>query len=160
MLFHVSIDADQPRHVAKVIAELWGGIATPFPSVIEGSWVALAGDDRNTILEVYPRGTELVEGEGDADAYGVIGSNGRRSSTHFAMATSMSVAQVTAIAEREGWTVKYRKRGDAFGVLELWIENARMIEVLTPEMQQEYLTVLTIEGWQGFLAANGMAEAA
>lgn len=34
MLFHLSIDADDPRHVAEVIAELWGGVATPFPPVV------------------------------------------------------------------------------------------------------------------------------
>ncbi|HVJ03643.1 MAG TPA: hypothetical protein VM662_15800, partial [Sphingomonas sp.] len=96
MLFHVSIDADDPRHVAEVIAELWGGIATPFPPVIEGSWIAMAGDDRNTAVEVYPRGTELVEAAGDADAHGRIGANGRHSSTHFAMATALGVEQVLA----------------------------------------------------------------
>ena len=56
MIFHVSIDADDPRHVAEVLAELWGGRAVPFPPVLKGSWVALAGDDRNTTVEIYPRG--------------------------------------------------------------------------------------------------------
>ena len=68
MLFHLSIDADDPRHVAHVLAEYWGGVAMPFPPVIEGSWVAFAGDDRGTIVEVYPRGTEVHESAGDADA--------------------------------------------------------------------------------------------
>jgi hypothetical protein len=156
MLFHVSIDADEPRRVAEVIAEMWGGTATPFPPVIEGSWIAMAGDERNTAVEVYPRGTELVEGEGDADGYGMIGSNGRGSSTHFAMATHLGMKDVLAIARREGWPIKYRKRGGAFGVLELWIEGARMIEVLTPEMQAEYRAAFTVEGWKGFLASAGV----
>ena len=60
MLFHLSIDARDPRHVANVIAELFGsGKAAPFPPVAEGSWVALALDERNTTVEVYPRGTVL-----------------------------------------------------------------------------------------------------
>ncbi|NIJ20964.1 hypothetical protein FHS95_002656 [Sphingomonas naasensis] len=159
MLFHLSIDADDPRRVAQVIAELWGGVASPFPPVIDGSWIAMAGDDRNTAVEVYPRGTELVEAEGDADAVGAIGGNGRHSSTHFAMATAMGVEQVLAIAKREGWPAKYRKRGGAFGVLELWIEGSRMIEVLTPEMQAEYRATMTVAGWNGFLASVGMANA-
>jgi len=54
MLFHVSIDAENPKRVAEVIAELWGGVATPFPQVIVGSWVALAGDARNTMVEIHP----------------------------------------------------------------------------------------------------------
>jgi hypothetical protein len=161
MIFHVSIDADDPRHVAQVIAELWGGIATPFPPVMgEASWMAMAGDDRNTTVEVYPRGTELVEGEGDTDAYGVIGGNGARSATHFAMATNLGVEQVRAISAREGWPVKYRKRGGVFGVMELWIEGTRMVEVMTREMQDEYLAAITIEGWQGFLASQGTQAAA
>ena len=68
MLFHLSIDADDPRNVANVIAELWGGQAFPFPPVLTGSWVAMAGDDRGTTVEVYPRGAELHEAPGDADA--------------------------------------------------------------------------------------------
>lgn len=160
MLFHLSIDADDPRRVATVIAELWGGTATPFPPVIEGSWIAHAGDDRNTAVEVYPRGTEFREAEGDADAYGVRGGNGNRSATHFAMATPLNRETVFAIAGREGWLAKYRKRGDVFGVIELWVEGTRMIEVLTPEMQIEYLQAMTVEGWTGFLASVGQGEAA
>jgi hypothetical protein len=160
MLFHVSIDADDPRHVAEVIAELWGGVATPFPPVIEGSWIALAGDDRNTAIEVYPRGTELVEGEGDADAIGRIGAQNRRSATHFAMASNLGFDAIKAIGDREGWPVKYRKRGGAFGVIELWIEGARMIEVLTPEMQAEYLGAFTVESWQAFVASMREMQAA
>jgi hypothetical protein len=154
MLFHLSFDAEDPRHVAEVIAELWGGKAFPFPPVGEGSWVAMAGDARNTTVEVYPRGAELVVAEGDADSYAVIGGNGPRSSTHFAMATELSLEQVTAIAEREGWPCKYRKRGGLFGVIEFWVEGTRLIEVLTPEMQAEYLATVTIEGMQRMFGAG------
>lgn len=160
MIFHVSIDADNPRHVAEVIAELWDGQATPFPPVIDGSWVALAGDERNTIIEVYPRGTELVPADGDADAYGVAGSPDRRSATHIAIATRLEADAVYAIAQREGWPAKYRKRGDAFGVIEFWVEGSRMIEVLTPAMQGEYLGAMTVEGWNGFLASAGIGQPA
>jgi hypothetical protein len=138
MIFHVSIDADDPRHVAEVLAELWGGKAVPFPPVLKGGWVALAGDDRNTTVEIYPRGAELFETEGDADAHGVVGSPDRRSATHFAMATALPAERVFEIARREGWPVKYRKRAGVFGVIELWVEGCRLIELLTPEMQAEY----------------------
>lgn len=141
MIFHVSIDAENPRHVAQVIAELWGGVAGPFPPVAEGSWVAMAGDDRNTSVEIYPRGTELVEAEGDVDSFARPSSNGAYSSTHFAMATALGMDEVLAIAARECWPAKYRKRGGIFGVIEFWIEGTRLIEVLTPEMQAEYLAM-------------------
>lgn len=152
MLFHLSIDADDPHRVAAVIAELWGGQAFPFPPVLTGSWVAMAGDGRGTTLEVYPRGAELHETPGDADAIGVIGANPGHTATHFAMATPLDAAAVAAIAEREGWPSKYRKRGGIFGVIEVWIEGRVLAEVLTPEMQREYLDGLTIPAWQAMLA--------
>lgn len=159
MLFHLSIDADQPRHVAAVIAEMWGGKALPFPPVATGSWIALAGDGRGSAVEVYPRGTEFIEASGDADAIGIQGNMDRRSATHFAMATDLDAEGVFAIARREGWPAKYRKRGDVFGVIEMWVEGCRMIEVLTPDMQAQYCGALTIGNWEGMLAAKAPVHA-
>lgn len=152
MIYHVSIDADDPQQVATVLAELMGGQATPFPPVIAGSWIAFAGDAHNTAIEVYPRGTELHEVDGDEDAIGLPGPADRRSATHIAIGTTLDPEAVFTIAAQEGWPAKYRKRGDAFGVMELWVEGVRMIEVLTPVMQREYLRTMTIAGWNGFLA--------
>ena len=130
------------KHVAEVFAEIWNGRAVPFPPVAVGSWMAIAGDDRNNLIEVYPRGTELVEVHGDADAQGeAAGAPRPHSPTHLAIGTKMTTDEVLALAQREGWPAKYRKRGGAFGVIEMWVEGWRMIEVLTPEMQQEYLSL-------------------
>lgn len=152
MLFHVSIEADDPWHVAEVIAEIWGGEALPFPAVIDGSWAALAGDNRSTLIEVYPRGTQLHPTGGDA--IGVLAAHRRHNPTHFAMATNLSADLVFAIAKREGWEAKYCKRGGAFGVIEIFMEGCQMIEVLTPEMQQEYVDAITIPNWKAMLAAD------
>lgn len=160
MIFHVSTDARDPQRVACVIAELWGGVATPFPAVIDGSWIAMAGDARNSAVEFYPAGTELVQGQGEAGGHGEIRNSGGGSSVHFAMATPKSIDEVQAIAAREGWTAKVCTRGGAFRVIEFWVEGTRMIEVLTPEMQAEYLAAFTVPNWQGFLAGQAMAEAA
>ena len=142
MIFHLSIAADDPTRVARVVAELWGGKARVFPPVGNGSAVAMAGDAIGTTLEIYARGTELAPADGDADAYAEINPEApRRTATHIAMATRLSQQQVFAIAEREGWLAKYRKRGGMFGVIELWLENAVLAEVLTPEMQAEYQAV-------------------
>ena len=142
MLFHMSIAAENPRHVAGVLAELWQGEARPFPPVSDDGWVALAGDERGTLIEVYPHGTVLREGDGDVDAYGDPSGTDRFSASHGAIATDLDREAVLAIAEREGWPAKYRKRGGLFGVVELWIEGRQMMEVLTPEMQAEYLAAM------------------
>jgi hypothetical protein len=135
MLFHMSIAAKNPQHVAAVIAELWGGEALPFPPVAEGSWIAMAGDERATAIEVYPSGVVLRESEGDADAHGVQTSGPPFTPTHAAIATGFSQERIFELARREGWPAKYRRRGGVFGVIEMWIEGAQMVEVLTPEMQ-------------------------
>lgn len=162
MLFHVSIDAQSPQAVAEVLAELLGGEALPFPPV-EGGWLAMAGDERATLIEIYPRGTLLYEVKGDHDAEGYVDEFAswiRGSATHFAMATRLTLSQVCAIAERMGWSAKYRRRGDAFGVIEMWIENERMIEVLTPQMQREYVEAMSPAGYRALLGEFGERLAA
>jgi hypothetical protein len=152
MLFHLSIEADDPQHVAQVIAEFWEGEALPFPAVIDGSWAALAGDDRSTMIEVYPRGTELHPTSGDA--VGILSRSRRHNPTHMAIATRLPADIIFTICKREGWEAKYCRRGGAFGVIEIFMEGCQMIEVLTPEMQQEYLDAITIPNWKAMLAAK------
>ena len=152
MLFHVSIEADEPFRVASVFAEIWGGAAMPFPPVAEGSWVAFAGDERATIIEVYPRGTELHQSE--EGAVGLAGSPRRHNATHFAMATALDADAILAIAAREGWAAKYCSRGGKFGLIEMWVEGSQMVEILPPEMQAEYLDAITIENWTRMLEAG------
>ena len=163
MLYHLSIEADEPCRVATVFAEIWGGVAMPFPPVAEGSWVAFSGDERSTIIEVYPRGTELHQAEGAADAVGIPATPRRHNATHFAMATNHDLATILGIAKREGWPAKYCSRGGKFGVIEMWVEGCQMVEVLTPAMQQEYLDAVTIENWMRMVQGGpppAMAKAA
>lgn len=143
MIFHASIDADDPRRVADFLASLWNGQVLPFPAVIDGSWIVLAGDDHGSAIEVYPRGTELVQADGDADAYGVKRMPAIGTATHLAIATPLSAQEVHRLTAAQRWSTKYRRRGGMFGVIEIWIENRLMIEALTDEMQVEYTGSLT-----------------
>ncbi len=157
MLFHMSIAANDPQRVASVLAEFWGGEALPFPPVSEGAWIALAGDERGTGVEVYPADVVLRETDGDADAHGARAPAQTYTPTHGAIATGLRREQVLAIAAREGWPAKYRSRGGMFGVIELWIERRQMMEVLTPDMQAEYLAGMTIANWKQMLDAGPAA---
>lgn len=148
MLFHMSIAASDPKHVAEVFAELWGGEAFPFPPVSDNGWIAVAGDARGSAVEVYPADVVLREADGDADAYGEVTGQVAYTATHGAIATALDLDAVMAIAAREGWPAKYRKRGGMFGVVELWIEGRQMMEILTPSMQDEYVTAMSFDTWR------------
>lgn len=152
MLFHLSIAARDPQHVAEVIAEFWRGEACPFPPVTPGSWIALAGDERGTAIEVYPLGTVLRAAEGDADCFGERTAQTGFTATHAAIATVLGRDEALAIATREGWPAKYLRRGDAFGVIELWIEGRQMVELLTEEMQAEYLALMAADNYRAMFS--------
>jgi hypothetical protein len=144
MIHHLSISARDPRHVAEVLAEFMGGAAVPFPPN-PGSWFALQLDGNGTGVEVYPAGSELrpagpggtgfAMGEAREPGYGP---------THFAMSVDTSPEAIAKISEREGWQCYQCERGagagaGGFHVMEVWIENAGMIELLPPAFAAEYL---------------------
>ncbi len=159
MLFHISMAAERPQKSARLIAELWGGRAYPFPPVADGSWIAMAGDVRGSAIEVYPIGTELHQGAGEAGAQSRAGRPSPNGPVHVAIATELGVGDVKGIARRFGAPAKVCSRGP-FRVIEVWVEGCFMIEVLTPEMQAEYLAAFNLRGYERFLAESGLAAAA
>lgn len=154
MIFHLSIPADDPAHVAAVIAELWRGESFAFPPFPD-SFTAMAGDDRCSAVEVYPRALELHPATGDSDVEARPAARPARfGACHAAIATPLSEEEVHAIARREGWTCRTLSRGGVFHVIEFWVENAFMIEVLTAPMQAEYRERVTIPGWRAMLSSG------
>lgn len=146
MLFHASIPAEHPERAAAIIAELWQGFYGPFPPFPK-SFIAIAGDARGTEIEVVPRSQENRIGEVEV----VPGYNEQadgHSACHLAIATPLSEAEVLSIAEREGWHARVCDRGGCFHVIEFWLENRFLLEVLTESMQREYLAFLTPDSWQ------------
>lgn len=158
MLFHISMAAERPRQAAQLIAELWCGRAYPFPPVADGSWIAMAGDERGSAIEIYPLGTELHEGAGGAGAQSRAGRPSRNGPVHVAIATELSMGEVKGIARRFRAPAKVCSRGP-FRVIEVWVEGCFMIEVLTPEMQAEYTASFNFDGYERYLA-EGLAKAA
>ncbi len=153
MIHHMSFAARDPRGAAEAIAALWRGEAFPFPPVGEGSWVAISGDDRGTTMEVYRAGTELHPADGDADGAPVVRPEAPRYvASHAAIASPLGEDEIKAIAAERGWIAKYRKRGGIFGVIEFWVENSFMLEVMTPEMQREYTGFMSRDAWRAMLA--------
>jgi hypothetical protein len=146
MLFHASIPADEPEHVAGVIAELWRGSVLPFRP-FPGAFMAWSGDDRRTVVDVYPRGREHVPAEG---VFGVRTNPAPSaySESHLALGVAMSSDEISAIAAREGWLAQSSDRGGLFTVVELWVENKFLLELLTPEEQERYAENMTLANLQ------------
>src|SRR6201996_566400 len=150
MIHHLSIAARDPKQPAGVLAELMGGTAVPFPPN-PGSFFALQLDEHGSGVEVYPAGTVLQPGgvtggsfvKNDARGYG---------STHFALSVGTEAATVQAIAERAGWQCFDCNRGP-FHVIEVWVENETMVEILPPEYAAEYLAFTRPERFAEAMAA-------
>ncbi len=143
MIHHLSISARDPQHVAEVLAEFMGGAATRFPPN-PGSWFAHQHDEHGTGVEVYPAGTELRPA--GAQGVGFVMTEPRAPAfgpTHFALSVAMSPEAIARIAAREGWQCECCERGaGGFHVMEVWLENEGMIELLPPAYAAEYLELV------------------
>lgn len=139
MLHHMSISVKNPQHVANVMAEIMHGQVVPF-SPNPGAYMMLVGDEFGTGIEFYPLGSELIP-----DAWqGQVGFQvnehpANYTSVHAAISVPLNIEEIERIGTREGWRVHLCSRNDIFDVVEFWIENRLMLELLTPEMVTKYL---------------------
>lgn len=156
MINHISIAVNNPEKVANVLAELWNGFVVPFPPC-PGSFMVFADDGRGSAVEVTPVDTILVPGEGlpseenfDANTpteefeAKFVKSDfvPRYSPTHLNINTQLSEAEVKEIAKREGWrTLTCNRDRGLFQLIELWIEDRFMLEVMTPEQTKRYVEI-------------------
>lgn len=140
MIHHISVAAAHPLHVAQVLAEIWHGQAAPFPPH-PGSFMVMAMDEFGTMIEVYPAGTELTPGASEAE-FSRNAAPSPYQATHAAVSVPASREEIEQIAAREGWMVRYCSREGFFEVIEFWVENTLMIELLTPQMADRYTTFM------------------
>lgn len=154
MIHHLSIPAANPRHVARTLVELFGGSLTGFQPY-GNSFIAWAGDEHGTAIEVYPIGTEMVPdaGEGQANFRHNPGASAFVA-THAAVSVQRSAEEILVLAEREGWRAIRLSRG-SFNVIEFWIENRVMLELLTEEMKEQYLRATRFADAHRFQTKSG-----
>jgi hypothetical protein len=159
MIAHFSIPAREPERVARVFARLIDGVAMPFP-VVPGAWVAIARDGSGAGVEVLPEASAHNPGQGDTDptrrANGPEvmpwevqirqdGAAQTASGFHVALTSPLSREEIIAIGHEQGWRAVYCDRGGVFDLIELWVENRFLIEVMPPEGVERYLAFYTPE---------------
>ena len=159
MIYHASIGVRNPERVAKAIARLWGGEAVPFLGVRNGSWMALAGDDRGSAIEVYFSGIVLDPSEEGSVGLQPVELGSELTSTHLAIGTDLTEEEVISLGEEEGWFTRKKDRHLPFGVIEIWVEDHILFEVLTAEMRADYVRATSIDGWHAYLEQEKGGEA-
>ncbi len=137
MIHHVSIPAADPKHVAEVLAELMSGRSYPFPALIPGSFMAVSGDEHATMIEVYPADDHVVPLRNVPVA------------SHVLLSVPAEHNAIMGVGAREGWRTQIHGRGvpgqdPFFYVIELWIENRIMLELVPEDMMEEYIEQIQI----------------
>ena len=143
MIHHVSIEADDPMKVATVLAALMGGTAREgFP--FEHSCAAFSGDQYGTMIECWQRGRVVAIPEAGPGKFEIseAASVQEHQSFHTALSVPLDDPEIMAIADDAGWETAVRGNG-AFSVVEVWIENRLLLEVLSPTQAENYLRAMT-----------------
>lgn len=145
MIHHISLAVNNPLHAAKVVAELWQGRAIPFPDH-PGSYFTISLDRYGTAIAFMPKGTVLKPGSSlelvrfsdpNPDATGYT-------ATHVNIAVPISEAQIYEIADREGWRA-VRCKHAGLELIEFWVENEILLELLPPTLMEQYLVMVQPE---------------
>ncbi len=139
MIHHLSVAAHDPKGVAEFFAELLDGVSVDFPPN-PGSYMAFARDGNGTGVEVYPAGSLMTPNAEQGAIFARRPAQApERSATHFALSVSRDAAEVAAMARARGWDCFTCDRGGHFHVVEIWVENAWLVEILPPSFAEEYL---------------------
>jgi len=157
MIAHFSIPARDPRRTAEVFGRLIDGVVMPFP-VVEGAWIAIARDGSGVGVEVVPAATAHHMGAGEA---GVAtpgpfvmpwetqirpdGDPESSSGFHVAITSTLSAEEIILLARAENWRAVHCDRGGVFDLVEVWVDNRSLVEVLPPGGTRRYLDFYTPE---------------
>lgn len=159
MLHHISFNARAPERAAQGLAALLGAkaVRAPAPPFPSEAWFVCCGDDAGTLIEVMPWGETR-----DASAPRGVGFDPEMrpsSGGHVLMSTELSEERIFALGEREGWRVETADAG-LFKFVKVWVENAFLIELMTPEMTRGYVAAFGAAGIDAVDAKLRALEAA
>lgn len=148
MIVHVSLPADDCALVARVLAELLDGGALPFPPGGPTTWNVWSRANDCQIV-VLPRGQVMVAGPCEQVwAQRPRDPADRASESHCAIAGPRPASEVVALATAVGWVARVCDRGGFFTAVEVWVENAYLVELLDPDQLAAYRRSMTVDTWR------------
>jgi hypothetical protein len=153
MIHHISIAANQPQHVAQVLAELCQGQAADFP-YHPGCYIVLPLDLHGTMIEVLTPGSEFTPLTNDGDGLHQNPHPSKYNAFHAAISVPTSESQIYEIAKREDWHVQTCDRKGYFSVIEVWIENQQLLEFLPPNFTTQYLAFMQPQSLIEFMSTT------
>ncbi len=160
MIAHFSIPSRTPRETAFFFASVIDGTVFDFP-VVPGASIAVANDNSGLAVEVYPFDMAHHPGAGAVDPDHkpegpmalpwedqIFPESGEptHSGFHCAMSTSISEGEIIARAAALGWRALACERGGVFGLVEVWVDNKFLVEVLVPKEVERYKAFMTPQG--------------
>jgi hypothetical protein len=144
MIHHISIDAHNPLRVASVLAEIWNGKVYEF--FYPGSYNMMPYDPYGTGVVVFPKGTVWSPGANATSAKLLAATSTDLVAIHAAISVPATQQQIEQIGQREGWRVLTRGPGDGpFKLVEFWLENRILFELLPPGFEAQYLQTMQPE---------------
>jgi len=156
MIHHFSIPARDPARVSRVLAELVGGTSAPFRGPLAGAFMVAQGDAHGTAIEIYPDTVVLSPGAGaEPMVFGKAEAAGGPGAFHALLSVARSREEIEAIGTREGWRTRFFGRAapgkpPAFHVVEFWVENRVLLELVTPDLVPEYESYMQPEAYAAY----------
>lgn len=144
MIHHISIAAQDPLRVASVLAEIWNGKVYKF--LYPDSYTVMPFDNYGTAVVVLTQKDVFALGVDDEPAQLSRIAPTNFVATHAAISVPITQKQIEQIGKREGWRVLTRAQGDdALRLVEFWLENRILFELLPPEFKPQYLQTMQPE---------------
>jgi hypothetical protein len=149
MILHASVVADEPKATAETLAALLGGVALPVGPG-DGTWSAVGPEPIGSLVSVLARGSEFHRSDDHVQTR--LGAPVRHSAYHMLIDTPLAETEVYRLAADRNCYAHRAKHG-AFDVIEFWIDDCLLIEVVTPELGRAYRETLRSEELRARLVA-------
>jgi hypothetical protein len=168
MIAHISVPARDPRRTALFLAALIDGEVFGFP-VVPGAMIAVARDGSGLAIEIYPDTLAHHPGHGEPDP-GFIpvdpraqawedqihadGEQLRPSAFHAALVSRLGDDTVEALAQKAGFRTVRCDRAGVFRLVEVWLDNFLLLEVLNPAEAERYRSFMNPAGCAAMFGAG------
>jgi hypothetical protein len=152
MIIHLSIPALEPEKVAKTLAKLIQGTFQPLSWYL-GGYMVFTNDEFSTGIEILPDNTLFMPGKTSDDTLQITksssGASLNYSCIHFLLTIDSSYEHIFVIAKQAGWQAVRKQSLGVVDMVEFWVENRLMIELVLRSNQTKTIRALQNQHYLG-----------